>query len=80
MLKDIVVVGASAGGIEALRVLVGALLADLSASIFIVLHTSPEASPTACASHAGQRRTAFAPPLIHFSAPQRRPMVRVSSA
>jgi two-component system chemotaxis response regulator CheB len=43
MPKDIIVVGASAGGIEALRVLVGALPADLPASIFIVLHTSPEA-------------------------------------
>jgi two-component system, chemotaxis family, protein-glutamate methylesterase/glutaminase len=43
MPKDIVVVGASAGGIEALRVLVGALPAELPASIFVVLHTSPEA-------------------------------------
>lgn len=43
MPKDIIVVGASAGGIEALRVLVAALPADLSASVFIVLHTSPEA-------------------------------------
>ena len=43
MPKDIVVIGASAGGIEALRVLVAALPSDLSASIFIVLHTSPEA-------------------------------------
>ena len=43
MPKDIIVVGASAGGIEALRVLTGALPADLSASIFIVVHTSPEA-------------------------------------
>jgi len=43
MPKDIIVVGASAGGIEALRVLVGALPADLSASLFIVMHTSPEA-------------------------------------
>jgi two-component system, chemotaxis family, protein-glutamate methylesterase/glutaminase len=43
MPKDIIVVGASAGGIEALRVLTAALPADLSASLFIVVHTSPEA-------------------------------------
>ena len=39
---DIIVVGASAGGIEALRMLIGALPADLPASLFIVVHTSPE--------------------------------------
>lgn len=38
--KDIIVIGTSAGGIEALRVLVGALPADLNASIFVVLHTA----------------------------------------
>ena len=43
MPKDIIVVGASAGGIEALRALTGALPADLSASLFIVVHTSPDA-------------------------------------
>ncbi len=43
MPKDIIVVGASAGGIEALRVLIGGLPADFSASLFIVLHTSPDA-------------------------------------
>ena len=43
MPKDIVVIGASAGGIEALRVLVGRLPVDFPASLFIVLHTSPEA-------------------------------------
>src|SRR5215212_1547959 len=42
MAKDIIVVGASAGGIEALRALAGGLPADLPASLFIVLHTSPE--------------------------------------
>lgn len=42
MPKDIIVVGASAGGIEALRSLTAALPADLPASIFIVVHTSPQ--------------------------------------
>src|SRR5215213_6096839 len=43
MPKDIIVVGTSAGGIEALRVLVAALPADLAAPVFIVLHTAPDA-------------------------------------
>lgn len=42
MPKDIIVVGASAGGIGALRALVGGLPADFAASVFVVLHTSPE--------------------------------------
>lgn len=37
----IVVIGASAGGVQALLALVQQLPADLKASIFIVLHTSP---------------------------------------
>jgi two-component system chemotaxis response regulator CheB len=39
--KDIVVVGASAGGLAALQRLVGDLPQDFSATIFIVLHMSP---------------------------------------
>ena len=39
--KDIVVIGASAGGLEALRELVSRLPADLQASIFVVWHTAP---------------------------------------
>jgi two-component system chemotaxis response regulator CheB len=42
MPKDIIVIGASAGGIEALRALVGGLPPDFAASLFVVLHTSPE--------------------------------------
>jgi two-component system chemotaxis response regulator CheB len=49
MKKDIVVIGTSAGGIEALRELVGGLPADFPAAVFVVLHTSPD-SPGILAS------------------------------
>lgn len=39
--RDIVVIGASAGGIDALKVLVAAFPADLKAAIFITLHVAP---------------------------------------
>ncbi|MBK8020963.1 MAG: chemotaxis protein CheB [Chloroflexi bacterium] len=38
---DIIVIGASAGGVEALKALVARLPEDLPASLFIVLHLSP---------------------------------------
>src|SRR5262245_39587416 len=40
---DIVVVGASAGGVAALLELVSDLPADLPAALFLVVHTMPEA-------------------------------------
>jgi two-component system chemotaxis response regulator CheB len=40
--RDIIVIGASAGGIEALRLLVRALPKNLQAAIFIVVHTAPD--------------------------------------
>jgi two-component system chemotaxis response regulator CheB len=40
--RDIIVIGASAGGIEALKVLISALPAGFQAAIFIVLHVSPD--------------------------------------
>jgi two-component system chemotaxis response regulator CheB len=39
--KDIVVIGASAGGIDALKALVSDLPRDLPASLFVVQHTAP---------------------------------------
>ena len=41
--RDIVVIGASAGGVRALRTLLAALPADLPAAIFAVVHVSPDA-------------------------------------
>jgi two-component system chemotaxis response regulator CheB len=39
--RDIIVIGASSGGLSALRTLVAALPEDLAASLFVVLHVGP---------------------------------------
>ena len=38
---DIIVIGGSAGGLEAMNAIVSGLPADLPAAVFFVLHTSP---------------------------------------
>lgn len=40
--QDIIVIGGSAGGLEALTTVLSDLPADLNASLFVVLHTSPQ--------------------------------------
>src|SRR5688500_227054 len=40
--RDIIVIGTSAGGLEALDALIGQLPTDLPASIFIAQHMAPE--------------------------------------
>lgn len=40
--RDIIVIGASAGGVETLRALVSGLPEDLPAAVFVVVHISPE--------------------------------------
>src|SRR5687767_14213167 len=42
--RNIVVIGTSAGGLEALDALIGQLPADLPASIFIVQHMAPQST------------------------------------
>ncbi|HEX4147839.1 MAG TPA: chemotaxis protein CheB [Pirellulales bacterium] len=42
--QDIIVIGGSAGGLDALMTLVGALPANFGAAVFVVVHTSPRSS------------------------------------
>src|SRR5438270_10922646 len=76
MHKDIIVIGASAGGIDALRVLLGGLPGDLPAAVFVVVHTSPN-SPGALAEVL-QRATSLDVVSLNYSEAIRRGVVYVS--
>jgi two-component system, chemotaxis family, protein-glutamate methylesterase/glutaminase len=85
MRRDIVVIGASAGGVEALLRLCSMLKPDLNASVFIVLHTSPQA-PGLLPGILSRRSAlpvlypedgqAFAPNTIYIAPPNRHLVLR----
>jgi two-component system, chemotaxis family, protein-glutamate methylesterase/glutaminase len=83
--RDIVVIGASAGGIQALTTLVAGLSRDFPASILVVVHIPPYAvsrlpeilsrSGPLLATHA-QQGEAIAPGRIYVAPPDRHLLVR----
>ncbi|HYE07524.1 MAG TPA: chemotaxis protein CheB [Planctomycetota bacterium] len=60
---DIVVIGASAGGVRALQALIQTLPADLAAAVFIVMHTSPT-TPSALAGILGRSGRIVVSPAV----------------
>ena len=53
--RDIIVVGASCGGLAALTKLLGGFPGDLNASVLIALHTSPQSRYHSPTSSSGAR-------------------------
>ena len=81
---DVVVVGASAGAIQALSALVAGLPADFAGSLFIVVHMSPDVRSKApeILARAGplpvvapQDMTVIAPGRIYISSPDRHMLI-----
>src|ERR1700680_3516354 len=54
--RDIIVIGTSAGGLEALDALIGELPGDLSAAIFIVQHLAPENTAAGLLARLGKHK------------------------
>lgn len=82
---DIIVIGASAGGVEALTQLVRTLPADLPASVFIVLHISPHSRsvlPMILQRNAplpiehGRNHQRFRPGRVYIAPPDHHMLVR----
>lgn len=78
--KDIVVVGGSAGAFEALRTVVAGLPGDLPASLFVVLHTAPDAPSLLSKllsrsgplpAHPASHEETFSPGRIYVAPPDR---------
>jgi two-component system chemotaxis response regulator CheB len=66
--RDVVAIGASAGGIDALKRLVGWLPADYRGALFVVVHIGPEAHSTlpSILSRAGQMPAVHAEDLMRI--------------
>ena len=87
--RDIITIGASAGGVEALMTLVAGLPGDLPASIFVVQHVAPEL-PSAMAELLGRSgalpaemavdRREFEPSRIYVAPPDHHLMIDRSYA
>ena len=83
-MRDIVVIGASAGGIEAVRQIASQLRQDIPAAVFVVVHLSPDSSgllPTILnrrsrvPAHQPEDKETIEPGQIYVAAPDRHMML-----
>ena len=69
-MNRVVVVGASAGGIEAIRTLIGSIQPDIDASFFVVQHRAAEFQDVLPAVLKGKSALTVEP-AVHGATPQR---------
>lgn len=62
--RDVVVIGASAGGVEALQRLLGGLSPDLPVAVFVVLHMPPTNVASLPPFSPGQLRSPWSTPVM----------------
>src|SRR5262245_46262245 len=65
--RDILVIGASTGGLNALKTLVKDLPADLPAAVFIVMHVGPTSYLTEILSESSAMPVQLAASGVHFA-------------